>query len=238
MLPSPAIPTRAPIWSSRAGPPGHHQQARPHPAGQRLLRRAAAERSSAHPCRREQEARPGKARHQFPRPPEHRPRRCHSTLPRTVLGPDGNLIPAPPPEQVDMGAIVIKIDPPLTNIRLADVLDAIVKVADRPIKYSIEDYAIVFSPEDARSHLRSTFAPSRLIRTRCLKACTSTTQAASSEPDRAAAAVVDSLARVACQGRRGLGSGEESGEGSLLQRPPGHAHSSSDAAGPGHHRGS
>jgi type II secretory pathway component GspD/PulD (secretin) len=62
-----------------------------------------------------------------------------------VLGPDGNPLPAPPPEQVDMGAISIKINPPLTDIRLADVLDAIVKVAERPIKYSIEDYAIIFS---------------------------------------------------------------------------------------------
>ena len=44
-----------------------------------------------------------------------------------------------------MSAISIKINPPLTDIRLADVLDAIVKVADRPIKYSIEDYAVIFS---------------------------------------------------------------------------------------------
>jgi type II secretory pathway component GspD/PulD (secretin)/beta-lactamase regulating signal transducer with metallopeptidase domain len=65
--------------------------------------------------------------------------------PAEVLGSDGNPLPTPPPEQVDMGAITIKINPPLTDIRLADVLDAIVKVADRPIKYSIEDYAIVFS---------------------------------------------------------------------------------------------
>jgi type II secretory pathway component GspD/PulD (secretin)/tetratricopeptide (TPR) repeat protein len=62
-----------------------------------------------------------------------------------TIGPDGNPLPAPPPEPVDMGAISIKINPPLNDIRLADVLDAIVKVADRPIKYSIEDYAIVFS---------------------------------------------------------------------------------------------
>jgi type II secretory pathway component GspD/PulD (secretin)/tetratricopeptide (TPR) repeat protein len=62
-----------------------------------------------------------------------------------VVGPDGNVLPAAPPEQVDMSAISIKINPPLTDIRLADALDAIVKVADRPIKYSIEDYAIVFS---------------------------------------------------------------------------------------------
>jgi type II secretory pathway component GspD/PulD (secretin) len=44
-----------------------------------------------------------------------------------------------------MGAIAIKINPPLTDIRVADVLDAIVKVADPPIKYSIADYAIIFS---------------------------------------------------------------------------------------------
>ena len=49
-----------------------------------------------------------------------------------------------------MSAIAIKINPALTDIRLADVLDAIVKVADRPIKYSIEDYAVVFSLESAR----------------------------------------------------------------------------------------
>jgi type II secretory pathway component GspD/PulD (secretin)/tetratricopeptide (TPR) repeat protein len=61
------------------------------------------------------------------------------------LGPDGNPLPPAPAEQVDMSAIAIKIVPALTDIRLADVLDAIVKVADRPIKYSIEDYAIVFS---------------------------------------------------------------------------------------------
>jgi len=48
---------------------------------------------------------------------------------------------------------LVKMDPPLKNVRLADVLDAIVRVAKPPqgqnqnigIKYSIEDYAIVFS---------------------------------------------------------------------------------------------
>jgi general secretion pathway protein D len=52
---------------------------------------------------------------------------------------------AAPAETPDMAGISIKIVPPLTDVRLADVLDAIVKVADRPIKYSIEDYAVVFS---------------------------------------------------------------------------------------------
>ena len=62
-----------------------------------------------------------------------------------VLGPDGQPLPTAPQEQVDMSAISIKINPALTDIRLADVLDAIVKVAERPIKYSVEEYAIVFS---------------------------------------------------------------------------------------------
>jgi hypothetical protein len=48
-------------------------------------------------------------------------------------------------EAVDIRAISIKIEPALTNVRLVDALDAIVKVADRPIRYSITDYAVVFS---------------------------------------------------------------------------------------------
>ncbi len=56
-----------------------------------------------------------------------------------------------PPEPVDIGAISIKINPPLTDLRMADVLEAIVKVADRPIKYSIEDYAVVFSMRGAET---------------------------------------------------------------------------------------
>jgi type II secretory pathway component GspD/PulD (secretin)/tetratricopeptide (TPR) repeat protein len=62
-----------------------------------------------------------------------------------LLGPDGQPLPTPPPETVDIGGIQIKINPALTDVRLADALDAIIKVAEKPIKYSIEDYAIVFS---------------------------------------------------------------------------------------------
>ena len=54
-----------------------------------------------------------------------------------------------PVEPVDVSAIAIKINPPLSDVRLADVLDAIVRVAERPIKYSIEDYAVVFSLKGA-----------------------------------------------------------------------------------------
>ena len=65
--------------------------------------------------------------------------------PPLTLGPDGNPMPAPPQEAVDVGAINIRINPPLDNVRLLDVLDAMVTVADRPIKYTIEDYGVVFS---------------------------------------------------------------------------------------------
>jgi hypothetical protein len=77
-----------------------------------------------------------------------------AATPAPTVGPDGNLLPAPPAEQVDLSAVSIKINPALTDIRLVDVLDAVVKVADRPIKYSVEDYGVVFSPrgvEPARS---------------------------------------------------------------------------------------
>lgn len=51
----------------------------------------------------------------------------------------------PPTEAIDVGSVTVKINPALTDVRLVDVLDAVVKVADRPIKYSIEDYGVVFS---------------------------------------------------------------------------------------------
>jgi hypothetical protein len=54
-------------------------------------------------------------------------------------------------EQVDLNTVVIKINPALSDVRLADALDAICEVADHPIKYSIEDYAIVFSAKGAET---------------------------------------------------------------------------------------
>ena len=39
----------------------------------------------------------------------------------------------------------------LTDVRMADALDAIVQVADHPIEYSISDYAVVFSAKGPRS---------------------------------------------------------------------------------------
>jgi type II secretory pathway component GspD/PulD (secretin)/tetratricopeptide (TPR) repeat protein len=57
----------------------------------------------------------------------------------------------------DLSTFTIKLMPALTDLTLRQALDAIVKVADRPIKYSIEDYAIVFtlrSPESPQLHTR------------------------------------------------------------------------------------
>jgi len=45
----------------------------------------------------------------------------------------------------DIAATTIKIVPVLRDLTLHEVLEVIVKVADRPIKYSIEEYAVVFS---------------------------------------------------------------------------------------------
>ena len=50
-----------------------------------------------------------------------------------------------PPEAIDLNQATIKIVPPLNDVTLAQVLDAITKVASPPIKYSIEEYAVVFS---------------------------------------------------------------------------------------------
>jgi hypothetical protein len=71
-----------------------------------------------------------------------------------VAGPTG----AAGGEPVDPSAINIKLA--LTDVRLADVLDAIVLVADRPIKYSVQDYAIVFSAKGPEPLQLETRTPS------------------------------------------------------------------------------
>lgn len=54
-------------------------------------------------------------------------------------------------EAVDINSVIIRINPPLTDVRMADALDAIVQVADHPIEYSINDYAVVFSAKGPKS---------------------------------------------------------------------------------------
>ena len=53
-------------------------------------------------------------------------------------------------ETADIGGYIVKI-PSLNDVRLADVLDAIVTVSEKPIKYSIQDYAIVFQAKGAET---------------------------------------------------------------------------------------
>jgi hypothetical protein len=50
--------------------------------------------------------------------------------------------------EVDINSISIRLDPGLNNVRLVDALDAIVKVADHPIQYSVMDFGVVISLKD------------------------------------------------------------------------------------------
>jgi beta-lactamase regulating signal transducer with metallopeptidase domain len=54
-------------------------------------------------------------------------------------------LPIASSEPVDVNSTTVRIDPGLNNVRLSDVLEAIVTVADRPLRYSIYDYGVVFS---------------------------------------------------------------------------------------------
>jgi hypothetical protein len=66
----------------------------------------------------------------------------------------GLAVISPPPQQFDLNAVNVRFNLPLRNVTMKDVLDAIVKVADNPIEYALEDYAVVFSPRrDAVSGL-------------------------------------------------------------------------------------
>ena len=53
-------------------------------------------------------------------------------------------------EALDVGAFIVKI-PNLTDVRMADILDAIVLVTDHPVKYSVQDFAVVFSQKGAET---------------------------------------------------------------------------------------
>lgn len=51
----------------------------------------------------------------------------------------------------DLGSTTIRIVPAVSGLTLHQMLDVLVKVADRPIKYSIEDYGVVFSARGAET---------------------------------------------------------------------------------------
>ena len=48
-----------------------------------------------------------------------------------------------PSERVNLNDVIIRVH--LRDVRLAEVIDAVSKVAETPIKYSVEDYAVVFT---------------------------------------------------------------------------------------------
>ena len=68
----------------------------------------------------------------------------------SAIDPMTGLPAATSVEAPDLTQVIIRIDPPLKHIRLVDALDAITKSAERPIKYSIEDYGVLFSFDWAR----------------------------------------------------------------------------------------
>ena len=63
------------------------------------------------------------------------------------------------PEVLNLTDTTIRIFPPLKKIRLIDALDAIKRVADYPITYTVEGYAVVFSLDVPRIHNASGVAP-------------------------------------------------------------------------------
>ncbi len=65
--------------------------------------------------------------------------------------PIGSTMPTVGGEAVDINSVIVRINPALTDIRMADALDAIVQVADHPIEYSVNDYAVVFSVKGPHS---------------------------------------------------------------------------------------
>lgn len=58
-------------------------------------------------------------------------------------------------EPVDVNQIRIGINLPMKNFRLTDILDVLVQVANKPIEYKIEDYAVVFFPKTAEAGLHT-----------------------------------------------------------------------------------
>ncbi|MBI4662089.1 MAG: M56 family metallopeptidase [Verrucomicrobia bacterium] len=74
----------------------------------------------------------------------------------------GQAIPQLLLDLAELNNVVIRIHPALRNVRLKDVLNALTRVADRPISYTIEEYGVVFSPDPARAQDYGIAVPSVL----------------------------------------------------------------------------
>lgn len=68
----------------------------------------------------------------------------HPVTVTSVVDPATGL-PQAATEPFDMAEVIIKFNLPLRNITMKNLLDAIVTVADHPIEYKVEDYAVIFS---------------------------------------------------------------------------------------------
>ncbi len=71
--------------------------------------------------------------------------------PRAVIDPDtGTTHPPSPHESLPLNDILVRIDPPLRDVRLIDVLRALTLSASVPIQFTVEDYAVVFAHKPPR----------------------------------------------------------------------------------------
>lgn len=70
----------------------------------------------------------------------------------------GQIVPAPASDPINLEDVIIRVNPALYNLRLADVIDLITKQGEVLLKYSIEDYAVFFSqkiPEPEQLYTRN-----------------------------------------------------------------------------------
>lgn len=79
-----------------------------------------------------------------PTPPPAAPSAVQAVDPAT-----GQPIAAAPVEAVDVANVQVKLGAGISDLTLADWLDVITKVAERPLKVSIEDYAVFLSLKGA-----------------------------------------------------------------------------------------
>ncbi|PYJ86108.1 MAG: hypothetical protein DME22_06580 [Verrucomicrobia bacterium] len=97
------------------------------------------------------------------------PNATQATAATTIDPNTGQPIQAPPSEPLDMSSVIVRFNLPLRDVRLKDVLDAVVKVADKPVEYSIEDYGVVFSqrlkPSDGSGSVGASGPMSLQVRT-------------------------------------------------------------------------
>ncbi len=96
----------------------------------------------------------------------------------------GQVIPVPQWEPMDMNRVKIQISPALRQVRLGDVLEAITQVADRPISYSIEEYAIVFAPGPLEPGVQLEIRIYKVDPARLLAGMRATRPPGSEDPDR------------------------------------------------------